>query len=408
MKEEQQYETVDVASIDLNNDGYLDLYVVDGGAHKPKGDLAYTDRVYMNNKNGSFTYDPSRLQARVTNGSSVEVGDLDGDGDSDVFVGGHIDFGRYPINDASVLLINEEGVLIDHSKENANSFLSIGLVDDVVFSDVDQDGDLDILPVGEWNHLQYWENDGNAKFNGPLAIIEEQTKGMWKSIHAVDLNKDGKDDYVLGNLGLNNKYRPKNDQPLKLYANDFDKNSSFDVVLAKPFNGNYVPVRGKECTSEKMPFVSRKFKDYHSFASASLMDIYGSKSLESSNQFESYVFENGVLLSSKSGYDFVSFPINAQIAPVLDVVAIDVDGDDLEDLIVGGNIFDAEVETVRHDASNGHVLLNKKDHFEYVYPKKTGLEIASNVKHISIINIGKERFLLVGNNNNVQQFVKFN
>jgi hypothetical protein len=172
--------------------------------------------------------------------------------------------------------------------------------------------------------------------------------------------------------------------------------------LSNDYNGEYVPVRGKECSSQQMPFISQKFEKYEDFAKASLSDIYGQKLYASYNR-EVTTFGSIVLLNQGSGnFSKAYLPKAAQAFPLLDYEVLDYNNDGFEDLLVVGNIYNTEVETPRLDGGTGFILLsNKKDNYLVLDAKETGLYIDGNVKSVQLIQhkANDEKLLIAGRNN---------
>ena len=64
----------------------------------------------------------------------------------------------------------------------------------------------------------------------------DDSTGWWFSIQEGDFDTDGDMDYVVGNLGLNYKYRANQQESFDIYYNDFDNSGTSDIVLSY-FNG---------------------------------------------------------------------------------------------------------------------------------------------------------------------------
>ena len=204
-------------------------------------------------------------------------------------------------------------------------------------------------------------------------------------------------------VGSNIKHKVSNEKTMRVYANDFDNNGSLDVVLSQEYNGIFVPSRGKECSTQQMPFISEKIPTFSEFANASLVDIYGEK-IYDAYQREVNQFKSLLLINNTDGtFKKVVLPKLAQTMPILDGETIDINEDGYEDLIVVGNIYNTEVETPRLDNNYGLVLLsNKKDNYTVLGPNKTGLYIHGNAKSVALIK-DKKTSLLIGLNNGIVQ-----
>ena len=233
-----------------------------------------------------------------TSGACVVAGDYDNDGDMDLFVGGRVVPGKYPFPAKSYILQNNEGMFTDVTPEIAPSLVEPGLVTSAVWTNFDQDDQLDLIVVGEWMPVSIWRNDNGQFMNMTEDYGLQNTTGWWNRIAEADFDGDGDMDYVLGNLGLNYKYKATDTEPLHVYCHDFDQSGSSDIVLGYYNQGVCYPVRGRECTSEQMPNIKQKFSTYHEFGSASLMDIYGedlSKALHHEADLQSSEPEGGSL-----------------------------------------------------------------------------------------------------------------
>jgi len=386
---------------DADGDKDLDLYVSSGGSEFKQGNRLLKDRLYINNGGGEFTKNTKAIPNIYESTQSVKSSDIDGDGDLDLFVGTRLIAGKYTFPATSYILINDKGNFKKGSNTIAPDLKDIGMVTDAVFSDIDKDGDDDLLIVGEWMTITVLENnnsvftDSSNKFG-----LGKNTRGMWWSITKNDIDNDGDDDYVIGNLGKNNKFKASKEHPFKVYANDFDNNGTNDVVLAKFYKNDYVPMRGKECTTQQMPYVGKKFKDYDSFASSKLIDILPDDKIESSVIYEISNFESIVLINENGKLIRKSLPIQAQVSPIKGSIIDDYNDDGYKDILVVGNHYGVEVETTRYDAGYGTLLLGDgKNNFKPLSAKESGLHLPFDSRSIQNIKIKNKKILLITNNN---------
>ncbi|MEM9723404.1 MAG: VCBS repeat-containing protein, partial [Bacteroidota bacterium] len=398
-------EDVGAAFFDADGDGDLDLYVVSGGnEYEPKSRL-YHDRLYLNDGRGQLSWAETMLPALSSSGSVVRPFDFDQDGDLDLFVGGRMIPRAYPKPTSSFLLVNESGTFIDKTQSLAPALNSIGRVTDAVWSDFDQDQQVDLLLTGEWMGLSLLRQDKGhfSSYNSPQLA---QLVGWGFSLAAGDFDSDGDPDYVLGNLGTNYKYKTSYEEPFQVYLNDFDENGSLDIVLGYYEAGTLYPLRGKQCSSEQMPFISEKFPTYDLFAQSDLSTIYGESSLDSSlhykaTEFRSLYIEN----REKKGFSIQPLPNEAQFSAINSMLIYDANEDGHLDLLTAGNLFSSEVETPRNDAGVGLILLGDgKGNFTPSPPFDSGLYLPYDVKHLRWIRTknGKNRILVGSNGDRVR------
>lgn len=402
-------EDLGVLFFDSDNDGDLDLYVTSGGNEFKQGNRLLQDRLYKNDGKGNFKKaSRNALPAIFESTQTVKASDIDNDGDLDLFVGTRLISGKYTYPANSYLLINNKGNFTKAAAKQAPDLKELGMVTDAVFTDIDKDGDEDLMVVGEWMTVTVLENtNGTFKDVSSTYGLNDASRGFWWSITAADLDGDGDDDYVLGNLGMNNKFKASKAHPFKVYANDFDKNGTNDVVLAKFYKGDYVPVRGRECTSQQMPYIKDKFKDYHSFASSKLIDILPDETVEEAVIYQIESFESIILENQNGKLIRKVLPIEVQIAPIKSSLVVDVNKDGIQDIITVGNHYGVEVETTRYDAGFGAVLLGSKNGtYSFISPQKSGFYLPKDSRNMLLQRSanGKNNVLVSNNNDGVKIF----
>jgi len=397
----------DIAAIffDADNDSDVDLYVVSGSNEFNLGSSQLQDRLYLNDGKSNFKKTENSLPRVTNSGSCVKAADFDNDGDIDLFVGGWLVPKQYPEPAKSYILQNEglqngEPKFIDVTKNIAPTLLEAGMVTDAVWTDFDNDQQLDLVIVGEWMPITILKNTNNKFEEVTKKLGLENTVGWWYSITADDFDKDGYTDLVAGNLGLNNKYKASPNATFDVYLNDYDKNGKQDIVLGYYNDGVQYPVRGKQCSSEQIPSIGFKYKDYNTFAEASLVDIYTEPDLEAGLHYQAQTFASA-FIHNKAGasFDVKPLPTQAQLSSVNSIITGDINNDDHLDLILGGNLFGFEVETPRNDASYGVVLIGGgKGNFKNQPYATTGLKLGKDTKAMASINLVKGKAMLVANN----------
>ncbi len=394
---------------DMDNDGDQDLYVASGSYEDAINSPLLQDRIYENDGKGNFKR-KHILPEIFSISNAIAVTDFDNDGDIDIFIGSGVIPGKYPLSSPSYLLKNENGNFIKVTGKFSKELNTLRMVNDAIFSDHDQDGDQDLLVVGEWMSVTIFDNN-NGVFTKSIQPELEKYLGWFLKIHPSDLDQDGDMDYLIGNLGENNKFQPSRDKPLHIYAKDFDNNGSFDVILsAASKEGFLLPVRGKECSSEQIPVLAKKFKTYKEFASASLIDIYGNQDLKEATHYIANTFGNLVMINTGNGnFDVQKLPNSAQFGPTTDFLVSDFNLDGSKDIFGIGSLYEAEVETIRYDASKGYLLFgnHKKDAF-----KTRSIVLPNTLKNsqsraIEFITIKGETYLILLSKNEALKLIRW-
>lgn len=413
-EKDKGYEDVASVFFDADKDGDLDLYVVSGGSEEKEGQY-YQDRFYENLGDNKFSKSNVALPVVVNSGSCVKPGDFDNDGDLDLFVGGKLVPGNYPLPADSYLLKNESQggniKFVDVTKELAPFMTELGMVSDAEWVDVDNDNSLDLVIVGEWMPIKVIKNTGSEFVDISNETGLENQVGWWYSIACADFDKDGDDDFIVGNLGLNYKYKATPEEPFEVYAKDFDNNGSLDIVFGYYEKGTIFPLRGRECSSNQMPFIKDKFPTYNDFGLANMSTVYGPENLEealhySANTFATTYFEN------TGNANFKAHQIDgiAQFSSVNSILIDDFNKDGNLDALLSGNLYQSEVETPRNDAGYGVFLEgNGSGQFISHFPNQSGLFVKGDVKNAGIVNTpsNDRKRIIFGKNDGTVQFVEY-
>jgi len=399
---------------DANGDSRPDLYVVSGGNDPRKPEEYYRDRLYLNTDTGFISHKAALPPDLAQSGQCIKAADFDGDGDLDLFSGGRIIPGRYPFPANSYILRNNGKQGADVQFENitpvaAPGLSGLGLVTDALWNDFDSDGDPDLVVVGEWMKIHFFENA-----SGRFTDITEKTGfgesvGWWYSINAVDVDRDGDDDFVVGNLGLNHRYKSSAEEPFDIYANDFDLDGKQDIVMSRGEKGRNVPLRGLNASGRQISAIKMRFESHEQFASSTIEEIYGQQMLDASlhyrvNTFASYWIEN----KGKGEFQMHLLPTRAQLSSINDLVEFTHTGNE-QAFIVAGNLYGFEVETPRNDASIGLVLqTDAAGEITAIPPSESSLCIRGEVRAIEKIwlSTGEEAFLFAINNDSLKLIVK--
>lgn len=343
--------------IDVDNDGDLDLYIVSGGSRYPEGSHHYQDRLYINDGKGGFKLFSEGLPEMNFSGSVVTGADIDGDGNIELFVGGRVKPGEYPIPLSSVVLKFQDGKYKDVSERYIPGLKNIGMVTAAVWTDFDQDGMVDLIVVGEWMPITFFKQfrqSGEVSFeNISNEISPKNAEGWWNSIYSVGIDKDGKLEYILGNSGKNLRWQADEQTPLLLLADDFDGNGSVDPVMFGHLVDGMYPVASRNMLVSQVPSWRNKFLKYNEFAKVNLDGFFTREQRRNAIELKVHEFSSVSMKMDDSGrFQIYPLPMEAQFSPIYGIHVDHVD----DRVFLIGNFYGNETVTGRYDAALGSVL----------------------------------------------------
>jgi len=397
---------------DADGDGHPDIYCAGGSNEFPAGSKNYQDRLWMNDGKGGFVLDTTgAVPLNYTSKSCVKAADFDHDGDLDLFIGGRVLPGSYPLPVSSFIYRNDsrpgKPKFTDVTDSVAPGLRDIGMVCDAIWTDFDNDGWVDLIVVGEWMPVTFFRNDHGKLVNVTARSGVASEIGWWNSITAGDFDNDGDIDYIVGNLGENSFYRAGKTTPVSIYAKDLDSNQSLDALLTLflPDRDGVLkefPAASRDEMVRQLPGLKKKFPTYKDYAEATFADLFPSQALADAytrhaNHFQSVYLEN----LGQGRFNMHALPVMAQLAPVYGMVADDFDHDGNLDLALSGNDYGNEVTNGRYDAFNGLVLLGDgKGNFRPRTILQSGLYIPGDGKALIELEGPRNELLLAASQNN--------
>jgi len=405
------FEDVGGIFFDANGDKNLDLYVVSGGNEFKPFSASYQDRLYINDGKGNFKRNKNALPKITSSGSCVVANDFNKDGAIDIFIGGRVIPGFYPKPPRSYLFQNNgEGHFSDVTSSICPELMNIGLVTSAIWSDFDNDGWKDLIITGEWMAITFFKNDHGKLIkwlNNPLV---DTATGWWNSIAEGDFDDDGDMDYIVGNLGLNNKFNVSQKTPLSVYTKDFDGNGMTESILTYYLNGKEYTVAGRDLITLELPSIKNRFNTYEKFADAEFNQIFTKEDIKDALHLKATYFSS-VYLENKGNGKFVitELPLKAQFSVIQSIQTDDFDDDGKLDVVVAGNYFSPDFRTGRYDASQGLLLKgNGKGGFSPVSAAKSGISIIGDARSTLRIQIKNSSCLLVAINSGELKCYKIN
>lgn len=390
-------EDTDALFLDGDNDGDMDLYVCHGGKAFSPYSTALRDRYYTNDK-GRFT--PAEKALNFDNpisSSTVTAADYDRDGDVDLFVGERYKTRSYGLACSGYLLENDGNGNFKAREEKA--FQDMGMIRDAEWSDINNDGWQDLIVIGEWMTIKIFINKEGVFADESAAYGLDNTSGIWSSLHIADVDLDGDQDLIVGNIGLNNFLEPA----MRMYIGDFDKNGFKEQLICKKVGGQYYPIVDKDELIAQIPALKKKLLYYKDYAKASIASLIPKETLENAIYVDLQMLESTLFFNEGKRFVAKSLPNEIQYAPVFAITSEDLDNDGSPELLFGGNQYLVKPQFGRYDASKGWAIFGPhsiEDNTKEVIP----LNIEGQIRGLKWIDFNNKKLLIVPTNNEEVQF----
>lgn len=394
------YEDVDACWADMNNDGFTDLVVASGGNEFYGSSNYLLPRLYLNDGKGTLVKKPDAFNKILATASCVLAGDYNGDGRKDLFIGGRATSFAYGIIPRSYLLQNDgTGKFTDVTAEKCADLVNAGFVKGAAQYDIDNDGDEDFVLAMEWEGIiSYINNKGS--FTKKYVAKE---KGWWNFVLPCDVDNDGDVDFIAGNQGLNSRLQASVKEPVNFYYYDFDNNGKKEQLITYYLDGKELPFDNKAELEKQLPSLKKKFLYAEDFAKASLKDLFGASKLRKANLYSANYFSNSVLINDGDmNFKVQPLPWEAQLTSYRDAVVVNANGDNLPDILLGGNFYPNNIQMGRYNADKGSVLINKGNG-QFMHVKLSGVVIRGETRHIRKIKLAanNEAYLMARNNDSL-------
>ena len=383
-------EDADGVYVDVNNDGYKDLYVATGGYHNYTAtDILLQDRLYLNDGKGNFTKAGNSLPEMKGSKSCVRAGDVNGDGFIDLFVGGRNIPGQYPETPKSYLLINDgKGNFTDKITTLAPQLQRVGMVTDAAWIDINNDKKPDLVVVGEWMPVSVYINTNGKLENKTTSYFSKEYSGWWNKLLVTDMNGDGKPDLIIGNMGLNTQCKVSDAEPAEMFYKDFDNNGSVDPILCFYIQHKTYPYVSRDELLDQMSIMRTRFTDYKTYADATMKDIFSPEEMKDVKHLQANYLNTAYFESGADGrFHAKALPVQAQFSPVFTITQLDYDKDGKPDLLLCGNINQARLRFGKCDANYGVLLKGDgKGNFNYINQQQSGFHIWGDTRSVVYIN----------------------
>lgn len=394
-KDVKAFESSSGVFFDYDQDGDQDLMIAAGGNEYQQGRKYFILRYFRNDGQGNFMIDNSNIPQVVGNFSCIKMADVDNDGDMDMFLGGRAVPGNYGLPPKSYLLINENGQWRDIA---TSAIAGVGMVTDATWADIDGDQDLDLIVVGDWADISVFKNEqGQFRITPPIP----NSNGWWKSIEAADLDQDGDMDFVVGNWGLNSKFKASPSRPISMYVNDFDENNKSEFIINwyAPLDDKPYPFATKMDITQQLPHLRKQILKYESYANETYESLFTPAIRQGAIPYEANYLASAILWNNGGQFSLQALPIEAQVSPVFAIVTDDFNQDGNTDIWLGGNYYALKPQVGRQDASRGVLLAGKgNQRFEVIPPTTSGIVVKGEVRDADMLQVGDQKVLVVARN----------
>lgn len=397
-----EFEDDAVLFFDCDKDGDVDLFVGAGGNNNPPYSRQVQHRLFKNDGKGNFTLDAKAFPQNGMNIGVAAANDFDKDGDLDLFVGGKNVPREYGFKPTSYIYVNDgQGRFTDMAATKNKDIANIGMVTSAVWADIDGDQSKELIIAGKWMAPRIFTFAGDHFTE--LSTILTDKFGWWNSIEATDLDGDGKNDLIIGNVGENFYLHPDGEHVVKLWINDFNRNGVKDKILTRTYEKRDVPVFLKREMQDQVPSIKKENLKHHDFAQRSIQELFPKDILDKST-VEHFNFCKTIIAMNDGNGNFTihEMPPRAQLSVVNALQCLDLNKDGHMDIISGGNNAGYPPQFGRLDASFGDVFLNDgKGGFTWMPSNKTGLLVNGEVRDIAVVKGKSKSFLLFLRNNDV-------
>lgn len=391
---------------DANGDGFDDLYIAKGGysLFEPNT-VSLQDEVYLSDGKGNLSLSVLSVpNMKASSKSCVRPFDFDRDGDLDLFVGGRIIPGRYPEAPVSFLLVNDGK---GHFENRESPFFRIGMVTDAQWGDLNGDGKIELVIVGEMMPVKVFTFNGKHFEDTTADYFKSEETGFWNTLKIEDLNGDGKPDILAGNLGLNSQIKASDKEPAELYFADFDKNGSIDPFFNFYVQGKSYPFVSRDELNDQIYPMRKKFSYYKDYANATMAEVIPAADLTRAGKLEVRELRSVCFMNRNGKFEKQAMPSQAQFAPACTLLTGDYNHDGKKDILFLGNKTDNRLKIGSMDASYGSLFAGDGEGgFRYVGQPRSGLSVTGDVKSAIQVTIGAQPFLVIGAFNEPLQFYK--
>lgn len=395
-------EDVEAYFFDSDNDGDQDLFVASGGKSFSIYDQLLHDRLYINDGANNFTTKANAFNFKKPFATgSVAISDFNNDGLQDIFLGERFSNEAYGIPVSGHIFKNiGNNQFIEYEQK---ALQNLGLITDAKWNDINKDGYLDLIIVGEWMPITILINNNGVFENKTEDYNLSKTRGLWKAIEIVDLNCDGQMDFIASNIGKNTFYKPG----MKLFVNDFDSNGTYEQLFCEKVGDKYYPMVDKDELISQLPSLKKKLVYYKDYAELSMEEIFDKTLINSSVEKELDILETLIFINEKKRFIKQSVPEEINYSVVYDIELYSQNNNCSSKILFGGNQKKVKPQFGKHDASLGWLLETYTDGNLVKFKKPINLNLQGDIRKFTVMNYNDEKLIFVGLNDDEIKIFQF-
>lgn len=385
----------DIAIFDADRDGDNDILLGFGGRATSVYSTDYNDLCLKNNGKGQFAIVPDALkmpQAFSTGAVAYnEKARL-------LFLGQRYDITSYGKPSSGLLFhITDEN---NFETISDNLFADLGMITDAEWADLDGDGESELIVVGEWMPVMIFQKREDGFVNVTSKYGLSKSSGLWNRMKVVDIDNDGDLDILAGNIGENGVIKSGD----RMYVNDFDNNGSTEQIICHRVDEKYYPIHDYDDLLSQLSFLKRKFFKYENYSKADMTDLFGEENIRLSTIHNIDLTSTTLYINNGGKFDLEKLPPEVQYSSTFAIETMDVNGDGINDILLGGNHYYVKPQYGRDDASKAWLLMGSLDHQSGIYKVADVMPLGIKGEIRDIVKLNSDEIIISTTHHGVKSY----